>query len=135
MSSIHEEDKKMKNGFLIDMDGVIFKGSVPITGAVEFINRLKHYDTPFMFLTNNSQRTQRDMAMKIRRMGIDIDESHIYTCAMATAQFLAKQKPNGTAYVIGEGVFITLFMNTVMRLSIMSRIMSWSARVARLPLR
>ena len=93
----------MKNGFLIDMEGVIFKGSVPITGEVEFINRLKHYDTPFMLHTNNSQRTQRDMAMKIRRMGIDIDESHIYTSAMATAQFLAKQKPNGTAYVIGEG--------------------------------
>ncbi len=93
----------MKNGFLIDMDGVIYKGSVPIPGAVDFINRLKQLDIPFMFLTNNSQRTQRDVAMKIRRMGIDIDESHIYTCAMATAQFLATQKPNGTAYVIGEG--------------------------------
>ena len=93
----------MKNGFLIDMDGVIYKGSEPIPGAVEFINRLKKLEIPFIFLTNNSQRTQRDVAMKIRRMGIDIDEFHIYTCAMATAQFLSTQKPNGTAYVIGEG--------------------------------
>ena len=41
--------------------------------------------------------------MKLRRMEIDVDESHVFTCAMATARFLAKQKPSGTAYVIGDG--------------------------------
>jgi NagD protein len=58
---------------------------------------------PFTFLTNNSQRTRRDVALKLRRMGIPADESHIFTCAMATARFLAAQKPGGTAFVIGEG--------------------------------
>jgi NagD protein len=59
--------------------------------------------TPFLFLTNNSQRTRRDAAMKLQRMGIRVSEKHVFTCAMATARFLARQKPHGTAYVIGEG--------------------------------
>ncbi|MEQ8836167.1 MAG: HAD-IIA family hydrolase, partial [Lacipirellulaceae bacterium] len=57
----------------------------------------------FLFLTNNSQRTRRDVTTKLQRMGIHVEERHIFTCAMATARFLAKHKPEGTAYVIGEG--------------------------------
>ena len=93
----------MKNGFLIDMDGVIYRGSEMIPGAVEFVHHLLEQDIPFMFLTNNSQRTRRDVATKLRRMGFGIEDRHVYTCAMATARFLANQRPNGTAYVIGEG--------------------------------
>ena len=62
---------------------------------------------PFRLLTNNSQRTRRDVATKLRRMGIEVDEEHVFTCAMATARFLAQQKPGGTAYVIGEGGLLT----------------------------
>jgi NagD protein len=90
-------------GFLIDMDGVIYRGSELIRGAERFVERLRRDDIPFLFLTNNSQRTRRDVATKLRRMGIQADESHVFTCAMATARFLAAQKPGGTAYVIGEG--------------------------------
>lgn len=92
-----------QRGFLIDMDGVIYRGSELIPGADRFIQLLLDRDVPFLFLTNNSQRTRRDVATKLRRMGIDAREEHIFTCAMATARFLAQQKPNGTAYVIGEG--------------------------------
>src|SRR5436190_9426194 len=90
-------------GYLIDMDGVIYRGNELIPGAEQFIQELQEQRAPFLFLTNNSQRTRRDVATKLRRMGIAIGEEHIYTCAMATAQFLAHQKPHGTAYVIGEG--------------------------------
>lgn len=93
----------MTNGFLIDMDGVIYRGSELIPGADRFVNQLLEQEIPFLFLTNNSQRTCRDVAKKLDRMGIPVDERHIFTCAMATARFLADQKPNGTAYVIGEG--------------------------------
>jgi NagD protein len=85
------------------MDGVIYRGSELIPGADRFIGELLDLGLPFLFLTNNSQRTRRDVATKLHRMGIGVDESHIFTCAMATARFLADQKPNGTAYVIGEG--------------------------------
>lgn len=93
----------MKTGFLIDMDGVIYRGSELIPGADQFIDVLIRQDIPFLFLTNNSQRTRRDVQTKLHRMGIFVEESHIFTCAMATARFLAKLKPNGTAYIIGEG--------------------------------
>jgi len=94
-------------GYLIDMDGVIYRGGELIEGADRFIAELQSQDVPFLFLTNNSQRTRRDVAKKIERLGIRVSESHVYTCAMATARFLASQKPNGTAYVIGEGGLLT----------------------------
>jgi NagD protein len=92
-----------RKGFLIDMDGVIYRSSELIAGAAGFIENLKRSRIPFMFLTNNSQRTRRDVAMKLTRMGIPVEDKHIFTCAMATARFLASQKPHGTAFVIGEG--------------------------------
>ena len=93
----------MKYGFLLDMDGVIYRGTKVIPGADKFVRRLRETDTRFLFLTNNSQRTRRDVAMKLRRMGIDVTDRDIFTCSMATARFVAQQKPGGTAYVIGEG--------------------------------
>lgn len=93
----------MKIGFLIDMDGVVYRGDELIPGARGFIERLLELELPFLFLTNNSQRTSRDVVARVNRMGIDIGERHVFTCAMATAHFLAMQKPNGTAFVIGEG--------------------------------
>jgi NagD protein len=90
-------------GYLIDMDGVIYREGEIISGAIDFINALNSNDIPFMFLTNNSQRTRRDIATKLCRMGFKVEERHVFTCAMATARFLAVQKPVGTAYVIGEG--------------------------------
>jgi len=97
----------MRRGFLIDMDGVIYRGGELIPGADRFIRLLLDQEIPFVFLTNNSQRTRRDVATKVNRMGIPITEKHVFTCAMATARFLAKQKPGGTAYVIGEGGLLT----------------------------
>jgi NagD protein len=92
-----------KNGFLIDMDGVVYRGREMIPGAREFINTLVEKEIPFTFFTNNSQRTRRDTATKMSRLGFHITEKQVFNCAMATARFLKKQKPNGTAYVIGEG--------------------------------
>ena len=93
----------MRKGFLIDMDGVIYRGSELIPGADKFIAELQSREIPFLFLTNNSQRTRRDVCTRLTRMGIAVEERHVFTCAMATARFLARQKPRGTAYVIGEG--------------------------------
>lgn len=94
-------------GYLIDMDGVIYRGNALIPGADRFIHELLASGAPFRFLTNNSQRTRRDVATRLQRLGIDVGEEHIFTCAMATARFLAQQKPRGTAFVIGEGGLLT----------------------------
>src|ERR1700730_14295259 len=85
------------------MDGVLYRGSQLIPGADTFIACLRQRDIPFRFLTNNSQRTRRDVVAKLAHMGIEVEEKHIYTCAMATARYLDQQKPGGTAFVIGEG--------------------------------
>jgi NagD protein len=98
-----KEGESLMPGYLIDMDGVIYRGNELIPGADRFINHLLQENIPFLFLTNNSQRTRRDVATKLERLGVVVGEEHIYTCAMATARFLARQKPGGTAYVIGEG--------------------------------
>jgi NagD protein len=97
----------MKHGFLIDMDGVLYRGPQLIPGADGFIRELRERGLPFRLLTNNSQRTRRDVAAKLARLGIDVDEEHVFTSAMATARFLARQKPGGTAFVIGEGGLLT----------------------------
>jgi NagD protein len=94
-------------GYLIDMDGVIYRGHDLIPGADVFIQELRSQNIPFLFLTNNSQRTRRDVATRLQRLGITVEEEHVFTCAMATARFLAQQKPQGTAYVIGEGGLLT----------------------------
>jgi len=102
----------MRHGYLIDMDGVLYRGSEMIAGADTFVAELRRRQIPFRFLTNNSQRTRRDVVAKLVRMGIEVEEQHVYNCAMATAKFLARQKPNGTAFVIGEGGLLTaLHMN------------------------
>jgi len=99
--------KQSKFGFLIDMDGVLYRGPELIPGADRFVRELRDRDIPFRFLTNNSQRTRLDMVARLVRLGLDVEEQHVFTSAMATAQFLAHQKPGGTAYVIGEGGLLT----------------------------
>ncbi|MEZ4888249.1 MAG: HAD-IIA family hydrolase [Chitinophagales bacterium] len=97
----------MAQGFLIDMDGVIYSGEELIPGAKEFIDRLEAKNIPYLFLTNNSQRSRRDVVNKLARLGIDVEEKNVFNSAMATARFLAHRKPHGTAYVLGEGGLLT----------------------------
>ena len=98
---------KTNHGYLIDMDGVIYRGGKLIPGAKAFIQQLQANDIPFIFLTNNSQRTRRDISTRLGRLGLQVTQRHVYTCADATAAYLARQKPNGTAFVIGEGGLLT----------------------------
>jgi NagD protein len=97
----------MKQGLLIDMDGVIYGGDEMIQGADEFIAHLLKNNIPFLFMTNNSQRTKLEVVRKLKKLGIEVTEDHIYTSAMATGKFLADQAQNKTAYVLGEGGLLT----------------------------
>lgn len=94
-------------GFLLDMDGVLYRGKHLIEGAADFINELLNNDIPFLFLTNNSSPTPKDLSVKLEKYGLDVPKSHFYTCAMATVDFLSLNKPEGTAFVIGEGGILT----------------------------
>lgn len=88
------------------MDGVIYHGDRLLDGATEFIAWLRREDKAFLFLTNSSQRTSRELREKLLRMGIDVPEERFYTSALATADFLSRQRPCGSAFVIGEAGII-----------------------------
>src|SRR6266436_3488110 len=97
----------MKHGLLIDMDGVIYVGDELISGADKFIGRLLAEGIPFTFMTNNSQRTPLEVVRKLKRLGVEVTEGHVYSSAMATGKFLATHASNGTVYVLGEGGLLT----------------------------
>lgn len=91
-----------KKNFLIDMDGVLVHGKTMVPGADKFIETLKAKKLPFLVLTNNSLYTQKDLSYRLSNSGLDIPPDHIFTSAMATANFIQSQVPDGTAFVIGE---------------------------------
>jgi NagD protein len=91
------------SNYLIDMDGVLVRGRAMIPGADAFIQRLRAKKAPFLLLTNNPIYTPRDLAHRLETIGIEVEPERIFTSAMATARFLAGQRPkNPTAFVIGE---------------------------------
>lgn len=92
----------MKKNYLIDMDGVLVKGKELIPGADEFIEKLKTSGSKFLILTNNPLYTQRDLEHRLKASGLNVPAENIFTSAIATAKFLQSQRPNGTAFVIGE---------------------------------
>ena len=95
-------DFNAKKGFLCDMDGVIYHGNHILPGAAEFIHWLQDTHKEYLFLTNNSGMTPRELHQKLQRMGLDVPEEHFYTSALATAAFLADQAPGCSVYALGE---------------------------------
>ena len=93
--------------YLMDMDGVLVHEEHLIPGADELIGELAGKGTPFLVLTNNSIYTPRDLRARLQRTGLDVPEKSIWTSALATARFLDSQRPNGSAFVIGEAGLTT----------------------------
>jgi 5'-nucleotidase len=91
----------------MDMDGVLVHEEQAIPGADRFIVRLRELGIPFLVLTNNSIYTRRDLAARLRLSGLDVPEEAIWTSALATARFLEDQRPEGSAFVIGEAGLTT----------------------------
>jgi len=103
-------DFNAKKGFICDMDGVIYHGNKVLPGVREFIDWLHKTGKEYLFLTNNSGSTPRELNQKLARMGLDVPEHHFYTSALATAAFLKEQSPGCTVYAIGEsGLFNALY--------------------------
>lgn len=98
----------MKTGYLIDMDGVIYRENQLIPGAVEFVRALTATGTPFLFLTSNSAPTPKDIAVRLKHLGVHgLSARHFYTSALNTADFLSETDPGCTVFVIGKGGLLT----------------------------
>ena len=92
---------KAKKGFICDMDGVVYHGNELLPAAKEFVDWLYRENKNFLFLTNSSERSPKELRQKLQRMDLDVEESHFYTSALATAKFISSQAPGCSAYVIG----------------------------------
>ena len=99
---VNYEELRAKKNFICDMDGVIYHGNRLVPHVTEFIDWLEKNDKNFLFLTNGSGRSPRELAQKLERMGLHVGQEHFYTSAQATASFLESQCKGGSAYVIGE---------------------------------
>lgn len=103
-------DFNAKRGFICDMDGVIYHGNRLLPGAAEFVQWLHREGKEYLFLTNNSGQTPKELQQKLARMGLDVPEGRFYTSALATAAFLKDQAPGCSVFAIGEaGLFNALY--------------------------
>ena len=93
--------------WLTDMDGVLVHENRPIPGAAEVLADWHDRGIPYLVLTNNPIFTPRDLSARLARSGLHVPEDRIWTSALATADFLRSQLPQGTAYVIGESGLTT----------------------------
>lgn len=84
------------------MDGVLYHGNKLLPGAAEFIKWLQVNKKKYLFLTNNSGMTPKELQQKLERLGVNVPEENFYTSALATAEFLKAQTPGCSAFVIGE---------------------------------
>jgi len=104
------EALKGKRGFVCDMDGVIYHGSRLLEGSKAFVDWLKTQGKRYLFLTNSSARSPRELHQRLAHMGIEVGEDHFITSAMATAHFIASQYPGGRVYAIGDsGLYQALY--------------------------
>lgn len=95
-----------KKGFIIDMDGVLYHGNRLLPGVKEFVNWLSVSGKKYVFLTNSSERTPRELQEKLERLGVLVNKDAFYTSALATAMFLSAQKSRGSAFIIGDAGLI-----------------------------
>ncbi len=102
LSVMNIEALRNQQGFISDMDGVIYHGDRLIPGAADLVQWLEQSKKKYLFLTNSSQRSPRELSQKLGRLGVEVGEEHFYTSGMATAAFLKSQCPGGTVFVIGE---------------------------------
>ena len=91
------ETLRAKDGFICDMHGVIYHGNRLLPGVKEFVDWLYRENKHFLYLTNTSERSPKELKQKLGRMGLDVDESHFYTSALATARFISSQVRRTTA--------------------------------------
>lgn len=93
---------KTYKGYLIDLDGTMYKGTERIEAASDFVKRLRQKDIPYLFVTNNSSRTPAQVAEKLRGFDIPAEEELVFTSSMATANYIYDRKKDASIFMIGE---------------------------------
>lgn len=99
-----QTDKQVRKyqGYLIDLDGTMYRGNEPIEAAAAFIQTLHEQEIPYLFLTNNSTRTPEDVSRKLNRMNIKSAPENVFTSSLATANYIKDKQADARCFVIGE---------------------------------
>ncbi|KGA95601.1 HAD family hydrolase [Alkalihalobacillus alcalophilus ATCC 27647 = CGMCC 1.3604] len=93
---------KKYQGFLIDLDGTIYRGKEKIDEAIQFVKELEKRGLSYLFVTNNSTKPPREVAELLQAMDVPATTEHVFTTSMATAKFLSEKQKEANVYVIGE---------------------------------
>jgi 4-nitrophenyl phosphatase len=81
---------------ILDMDGVLYRGSEPVPRLREFFSFLREQSIPFMLVTNNATRTPSERSKQLAGMGAEVSPSEILVSGQATARYLRRDYPAGT---------------------------------------
>ncbi|WP_204519699.1 TIGR01457 family HAD-type hydrolase [Brevibacillus fulvus] len=109
---------KVYNGFLLDLDGTIYRGTEPIPEALQFIKELRETGRRFLYVTNNSSTTPEKVAVRLEAMGLPTDPEQVYTSSMAVAAYLSEKEPHGAdVFIIGEEGLHTALQQSGFRLT------------------
>ena len=93
---------KQYKGYLIDLDGTMYRGNEPIEAAAAFVDKLNKKDIPYLFLTNNSTSTPAAVSEKLNQMNIKSTPEHVFTSSLATAKYIKHKKVDAHCFVVGE---------------------------------
>ena len=93
---------KAYKGYLIDLDGTMYRGTEVIEEAAQFVKLLIALHIPYLYVTNNSTKTPEQVAQKLREFEIPAKASEIFTSAMASANYIAEKDSDARVYMIGE---------------------------------
>ncbi|MFV0559056.1 MAG: TIGR01457 family HAD-type hydrolase [Enterococcus sp.] len=91
------------NGYLIDLDGTIYRGSEVIPAGKRFVEQLQAKKIPFLFVTNNTTKSPQTVANRLKdEFDIHVEADSVYTAALATIDFMLEENKGKKVYVIGE---------------------------------
>ena len=77
-------------GFLIDIDGVILSSNELIKGSLNFIKNLNKKKIPYRFLTNNTTKNKKQLLLKLKKVGLTVNENQIISAGLAGISYLKK---------------------------------------------
>ncbi len=87
--------------YLLDLDGVIYRGELLLPGARELVEWLDASGRKALYLSNNSVATPDEVGAKLKRLGMPRPEGRVFTAGLAAAQMVAHRFPGGSVYVLG----------------------------------
>lgn len=91
-----------RKGFIIDLDGTLYRGEVRLPYAVQFVQALRDNGCPLLFMTNNSTKRPEEVSDHLQSLGILASPHEVFTTSQATVRYLDEQMRGKRVYCIGE---------------------------------